>query len=251
MHRQPAATDVALKARDRRSGLSRVLWLGLSFLILCLAAGMILLHMPVSIVADKLVLPSQVVSVSGSLRSGEAVLRGGFRARWTVATPTAWPPRMWLDTSLQGEKTDVQGSFGLGWRALEIRDVQGVVSDDVLALAPNTVPVVDCTGQLSLDMARILIKRMTYSAEGSANLNAGSCALSVNNRVDFPALDLSLRTNGQGILGVLTATTQPTVQLGQMRVSPHRQLYLRVEREGAQLIDGFPSSEPTVLEMAF
>ena len=185
-----------------------------------------------------------VVNVHGSLRNGNATLKGGYRLRWQSNAKVLWLPHLATEFVLEGADTRVTGVIQTGVRGIALANASGRAGPDLAAMVP---------GAWACDMmARISDVSFNWgwrSTGGSGDITTpqGSCA-KAGREITLPPLILSFSDVDWGALATLTSDTAP---LATVLIRRERQLDIAIQPAAADVFPQLPRGGPITLQLPF
>lgn len=178
-----------------------------------------------------------VVSTSGTLWRGEAVLANGDRLAWR------WAPLRSLvgfgfatDWTATGPETDLAGRALVRPGGLLIDQASGTATGSLLAAALPDLPFL-CAMRMRVDLARLKTGGATQPLLGEIQTEPGSCTPKAGGTASFvPALAFSATRAGDGSELLLVPAGQRRRTLADGAIDAKGRVNLRVTPEGAALL---------------
>lgn len=213
--------------------------------ILVSLAGILGVWMPVSLFTRHLNLAPAVVAVYGNLRTGRAVLKGGYQLDWNSRVKVFPLPHLATGFTLAGDDTRVDGIVQTGMRGIAVQDGNGRAGPGLTQLVSGAWAC-DMTARLRDVGMRWGWRRVT--ATGEISTPAGRCE-KTQREIAMPPLILRLRSFGED--GVVTLTGAQSAELVQLRVSRARTLSILLHPAAAEVFPQLPRGGPIRLTLPF
>ena len=245
MQQDPTETASGRPLRRRSLWSRLVSILALSCFALVVFAGTAAVQAPASIIARFVEPPPQLRSLSGTLWSGQAALKGGLTLFWDGDWRGLLRGRLQAGLRVTGPQTLLEGTGFAGLGQAGLQNVTGRGGPEMLDLAPGAVP---CTGSAVVDIDDASVSRRAVIANGRVRISESICQPPGGAALATPALNLDLMTEGVEGVAVLTTDDADRDIMGTVRLGPDGWAKLRIEPAGARLVPGLPASAPTILE---
>ncbi len=212
---------------------------------------------PASFATRFVTLPPAVVVLSGTIWNGEALLRGGVRAGWSVRKLASLASfHLALEWTVEGTDTRLAGSAALrpgggGAPSAGLSDVTGAAGWDLVrALAPDA-PIA-CDLSVRIDLPALGFDGAAFAGGGVMRSGPGRCAPTAESGgtpVELPPLTAPIDADEGDLRIQATPTATPDIGLGAARLTPAGALTLTIEPAGARLIPGMPAGGATEIAM--
>lgn len=209
--------------------------------------------LPAKLIASRAALPNEIIDVSGTVWNGQAIVKGGYEARWSVSPlQSLMHLAAMADWTFDGPDTRLRGGAALRPDTATLTSIDGRAGWGLVRLAAPGLGVV-CDGELAVSLQRIVIRRDFQGAEGALRSGASTCTDTTAKPpkpVDVPPLAAIASIDGQASNIKVTTVADPETALADLSVKD-RVFGITIQPAGAALTKALPTNGPIALEFPF